>query len=89
MAEMIKSIRLGKSLVVAMIPVACIGAVVAMVFPDPVVVIVCTVLVISSVSILFFGAFQPPIPDSITAAAGAVFPEGFKWKQGFNGGWRR
>ena len=78
---MIRAIGLGKPFIVAMISVACVGAVVAIIFPDPIVVILGTVLVVSSVSLLLVAALQPPPPDPITAAAGAVFPDGFKWKQ--------
>ena len=78
---MFNSVGLGKPFMIAMIIVALIGAIVALVFPDPAVVILGTILVVASLAALFWAAFQPPRTDPNDAAAGAVFPDGFNWKR--------
>ena len=76
-----KSVMFGLPATISVVSVACIGAVVPIAYPHPISVILGTIVVVLSVAWLLYRAFQPPAPDPITAAAGAVFPDGFKWKQ--------
>ena len=78
---MVNSVALGRPFMIAMIMVALVGAVIALIFPNLAVVVLGAILVVASLAALFWAASRPPPTDPNTAAAGAVFPDGFHWKR--------